>query len=223
MRNELCRVSGAVFESPFGSAPKIGDKKARTNLIYIGNNPVERQLVKQAEEYRWNYLAYARSRNPFSERLVIRQSRWVLQKAIKEVKAMFAAGRPLNYPLLRRLFASLDKQECYQLVDFIISTYNVIDYDAAISFFDSYEDMLVAMHATTGSEHDLNEIFIGKSDAHYKRMTTIVLREGSVKDVHDIPAMSVDEKYDLFLLLRRMTEAPAEQIAHFLHMPLIRA
>ena len=123
MRNELCRVSGAVFESPFGSAP----------------------------------------------------------------------------------------------------SYNVIDYDAAISFFDSYEDMLVAMHATTGSEHDLNEIFIGKSDAHYKRMTTIVLREGSVKDVHDIPAMSVDEKYDLFLLLRRMTEAPAEQIAHFLHMPLIRA
>lgn len=222
-RNKRFGLSGPVFECSFGSVPKMGDKKARSNLIYVGNNPVERQLVPFAEQYRWNYLAYAGSDHPFSERLVIRRARWPLQKAVKEVRAQFKAGKPMDYAQLERLFRPLDRKEGLQLTDFIISTYNVIDYQAALRFFGSYEQMLVALHATTGSEHDLNEIFIGKSDAHYNRMTSILLREGKVKEIHEILSLSVDEKYELFLLLRRETYATAEQIAAFLHMPLKKA
>ena len=222
-RSEKFGLSGPVFESTFKSVPKIGDKKARSNLVYVGNNPVEWKLVTRAEQYRWNYLASAVSDHPFSEKLVIRNARWPLQKAVREVKSRFNEGKPMNYAALHRFFQPLDRKESLQLADFIITTYNVIDYQAAIRFFDSYEDMLIAMHATTGSEHDLNELFIGKSDAPYNKMTVVLLRERAVKDIHEILSLSIDEKYELFLLLRRETEAPAEQIAAFLHMPLKRA
>lgn len=222
-RNARFGLNGPVFECSFGSVPKIGDKNARSNLIYVENNPVERQLVSLAEQYRWNYLAYANSDHPFSEALVIRKARWPLQKAVREVKAQFKAGRPMDYAQLERLFRPLDRKEGLQLTDFIISTYNVIDYPSTFRYFDSYDKMLIALHSTTGSEHDLNEIIIGKSDAHYNRMTSILLREGKVKEIHEILTLSVDEKYELFLLLRRQTYATAEQIAAFLHMPLKKA
>lgn len=223
IRNGQFNLSGPVFESTFGSVPKTGDKKARSNLIYVNNNPVERKLVSEAEQYRWNYLAYAVSNHPFSERLILRDARWPLQKAVKEVKAQFKAGKPMNYAELHRLFQPLDRIERLQLTDFIISIYNVIDYKAAIRFFGSYEKMLLALHATTGSEHDLNEFFIGKSDTHYNRMTSILLREEKVHDIHDILSMTVDQKYELYLFLQHETQATSEQIAAFLHMPLKKA
>ena len=85
--NKHCDTQGQVFEMPFGSAPKYGDKKARSVIVYIGNNPVERQLVSHAEEYRWNYLAYAFCPNPFSEKIVIRRSSKALRTAVKVIKA----------------------------------------------------------------------------------------------------------------------------------------
>jgi len=219
-RNSFFGLKELQWEPRFGSAPKFGEKKVRSNLVYVGNNPVERKLVKRAEEYRWNYLAYAVSNHPFSEKLVIRKARWPLQKAVREVKAQFKDGKPMNYALLQRLFGPLDREERLQLTDFIISTYNVIDYAAAIRYFGSYEEMLTAMHATTGSEHDLNEVFIGRSDAHYARMTKILLQECRLKDIHEILSFPNDEKYSLSLLLRRKTDAPVKQIAKFLHLSM---
>lgn len=216
--NQACGTNGAVWEASFGSSVKFGDKNARSNLIYVGNNPVERKLVERAEEYRWNYLAYARSDHPFSETLVLRDARWPLQKAVREIKAQRTVDRPLNYAQLQRLFAPLQSKERLQLTDYIIHSYNVIDYPATIRFFGSYENMLSALHATTGSEHDLNEIFVGKSDAHYVRMTATLLRHGPWTDIHQVLSLDTEEKYELFRLLRRETEAPAEQIANFLHL-----
>ena len=184
---------------------------------------MERRLVGKAEEYRWNFLAYASSGHPFSEKLVIRDARWPLQKAVKEVKAHFKAGRPLNYAQLDRLFKPLTRQEGLQLTDFIITTYNCIDYEAANRFFDTGEDMIMSMHATTGSEYDINEVFVGKSDAPYQQRTSFLLKSHFVEDIHDIMSMTTDEKFDLFLQLRPQTEALAEQIARFLHMPLEKA
>ena len=222
-RNNWCRTKGPVLRLRYGSKPKPGDKKGRTNLVYVGNNPVERRLVEKAEDYRWNFLAYASSDHPFSEKLVIRNARWPLQKAIKEVKAQFKAGKPLNYAQLKRLFNPLSREEGLQLTDFIIVTYNCIDYEAAIRFFDSYDDMLITLHATTGSEHDINEVFVGKSDAPYTLMTAFLLKNNLVKDIHDILSMTTDEKYDLFLQLKPHTDALDEHIAKFLHMPLKKA
>ena len=216
--NERSGLHGALFELSFGSAPKRSDKKVCSNLVYVSNNPVERRLVKKAEDYRWNYLAYAVSDNPFSKKLVIRDARWTLLKAVKEVKAQFKAGNPLYFNQLERLFAPLDKDEVEQLTDFIIATYNCIDYEAAIKYFGSYENMLVTLHATTGGEYDIHEIFVGKSDVPYRQMTTYLLENHIVKDIHEILSLSVDEKYELFLRLRKIVDAPGELIFKFLHL-----
>lgn len=220
VHNETCHRKGALFESPYGSAPKNGDKKARTNLIYVGNNPVERRICSQAEDYRWNYLAYAASAHPFSEPLIVRQASSALQKALREVKRMRTDGKPLAYAQLQRLFQPLDRKEKQQLTDYIIGLYNVIDYDEAIRFFGSYEDMLLAMHSNTGSEYDLNESFIGKDDTYYYQMSRIVSEKLPVTDVHDVLALSPEEKFEVFQLLRRETFALGEQIAAFLRMPV---
>ena len=216
----LCHCEGPLLESPYGSAVKMGDKKARSNLIYVGNNPVERRLTAKAEDYRWNYLAYACSNHPFSKPLVLRESSWPLRKAIAEVNAQFRAGKPMVYAQLQRLFKPLSPDEGQQLTDYIISTYNVIDYAAAIRFFDSYENMVNSMHANTGSEYDINEPFIGKSDAHYSKMAKIIMRELNPADIHDILGLSVEDKFQIFQLLRKHSNAMGEQIAKYLRMPL---
>lgn len=210
----------ALLETPYGSAIKYGAKKARTLLIYVGNNPVERQLAAKAEDYRWNFLAYAQSDHPFSKKLILRQSRWSLRQAIKEVNAQYQAGKPLSYAQLQRLFKKLEPEEGQQLTDYIIRKYNVIDYPEAIRYFDRYEDMLSAMHSTTGSEYDINEPFLGKSDAHYARMTAIIMRERHPNDIHDILGLDIAEKFTLFQLIRKYSSAMSEQIAKFLHMPM---
>jgi hypothetical protein len=218
--NENARLNGPVFESPFGSALKFGDKQVRTNLIYVGNNAVERRLVVRAEEYRWNYLAYAVSSNPFSKPLVIRKARLPLRKAVKEVRMIYDLGRPVNYAILKRLFEPLEYTERLQLTDFIISTYNVIDYTAAINCFNNYGDMLAAMHATTGSEYDIRESHVGKSDACYNKMTAILLDRYHITDIHEILTLSLEDKFNLFVFLQGKTGAETEQIAKFLHLPL---
>ena len=220
MYNAQAGTSGPVFEYPFGSVPKQGAKRARTNLIYIANNPVERQLVPQAEQYRWNYLAYVLSAHPFSERLVIRRASKYMRTAVSRVEAQYKAGLPLNYTLLKNLTGNLSPAELQQFTDFVVSTYNVIDYQAAIRFFDTYADMLNAIKSTTGSEYDLNETFIGKSDKPYAQMTQILLEECGLEDIHQILSMDNEGKWKLFDILRKRTFAMGKQIAKFLHLPV---
>ena len=218
--NPVCNRTGPLFESPYGSVPYYTEKKARTNIIYVANNPVERKLAEKAEDYRWTFLAYAVSNHPFSRQLVIRDARWPLQQAVKEVKAEFQAGRHLHYAQIKRLFKPLDAGERQQLTDYIISVYNVLDYGKAVSYFKSYEDMLLAMQSTTGSEHILKETFVGKSDAHYTGMTATIIGELHPEDIHDVLGYPLDKKYEVFQLLRRNSFALSEQIAKYLHMPL---
>ncbi len=198
----------------------MGDKRARTNLIYVGNNAPERRLCKNAEEYRWNFLAYAVSNHPFSDKYVARKASFALKNARKVVLSRYERGLPLSYELLKNLFLPLCREEKEQLVDIIVSTYNMLDYPSAIRFFDSYNAMLTAMHASTGSEYDLNEVFIGKSDACYAKMSAFVVGELGFQDVHDVLALPVDEKFRIFQRLLKMTDAFPEQIAAFLRMPL---
>ena len=102
----------------------------------------------------------------------------------------------------------------------MISTYNIIDFEAAIRFFGSFAALLVATHSTTGSEYDLNEVFVGKSDKPYAEMTQILMEECGFKDIHEMLTMDNDAKRNLFDILRRRTFVLAKQIAKFLHLPI---
>lgn len=219
MYNAYCGTTGPVLERPFGSVPKMSAKKARTLIIYIANNPVERQLVSQAEEYQWGYLDYCICNHPFSEEIVIRRSSKALRTAIRCVRAQFKAGLPMNYTLLNRLSKDLSPAEIAQFKDYIISTYNVIDYRAAARYFDNYMDMLKSIHANTGSEYDLNEVFLGKTDKPYAAMTRLLMEQCGFKDIHEILSLSVERKQELYAILRKQTEVMDEQIFRYLHLP----
>lgn len=216
--NQICNRNGPLFHHNFGSAPKRTDKKERDNIIYLGNNPVERQLVKRAEEYRWNFLAYAKSDHPFSEPIIIRRASWPMQKAIKEVKAFHERGQYLSYKTLQRLFQPLGYKEREQLTDFIISTYNVIDYDEAIRHFGSYEAMLEAMHVTTGREYEIKEVFTGWADDGYSKLVQLVLRKTGLKDIHGMFYYSEKRRRQLFEYLKGRTSATDRQVANFLRI-----
>ena len=221
--NSVCHRKGPFFKSPFGSVPKFGDKKARSNLIYVDNNPVERRICEKAEQYRWNYLAYADNDHPFSEPFLARDASNAMLRAIRTVEDRHSRGLHLPYAMLKRMFKPLSNKERQQLVDIIITTYSVIDYQESIRYFDNLDAMLTAIHSTTGSEHDLNEVFVGKDDSWYRRMSEIVLAHSNLSDIHDMLGFPPDKKYTLFRLLRRETQATSEQIAKFLRIKLRKA
>lgn len=219
--NRTHGLRGPVFETPFGSALKKSDKDIRSNLIYLDNNPVERKLVKKAEDYRWNFLAFANSPHPFSEKIVLRYASMPLRRALKTVKRMHSQGRYLSYRFLDKLFGTLTSHlEREQLTDFIVSTYSTIEYETATSYFSSYEQELIAAHATKGSEYDINEVFIGKSDAIYARISKFLLSKNLCQDVHQVLSWPIPEKLRLLEILRRETGAPIKQIAAYLHLPV---
>ena len=222
MNNKECNRKTPLFKHPFGSVPKRGDKAARTNIIYLGNNPVERRLCEKAEQYQWNFLGYAISPCPFSERLVLRNASWALRRAIKEVNGKHADNNYLSYSFLRRIYKNLEDKERLQLTDYIVSLYNVIDYSYGISLFGSYDNMIHAMHYSTGSEYDINEIFTGKNDIHYARVGAYLKQKLNLKDIHKLFFLSEEKRVDLFMDTLKEVAIPPEQLAKYLRIPLVR-
>lgn len=213
-------LSGKLFYSPFGRADKREAKAIRTNLIYVDNNPVERHIVKKAEDYRWNFLAYAVSNHPFSEKVILSKASTHLRDSIKTVEALHKRKVHLSYATLSNLLGGLTKEECNQLVDRIISIYNVIDYEYSLRLFGSYDNMILALHSTSGSEYDIKEVNEGKSDAFYPSMTNILLKEFNISDIHDVLTYSADEKMYLVQQLFSRTTLGPVQIGKYLHLVL---
>ncbi len=218
LQNDVCHLKWAWFEKPFGSVPKEGSKRGRNCLLYVGNNPPERQLVQKAEDYRWTFLAYAVSKHPFSEKLVIRNASWPLRQAIKVIRAQKKAEKPLKYNLLQRISHKLDPREREQLIDYIISTYDVIDHKEALRLFDgSYEKMTAALTLSTAKEYDLNETFVGWSDKPYATMTHKIMEKYKLDDIHEMLSWPQEQKAQAFCFLRTSTQYVPEQISRFLH------
>ena len=218
--NQVCHTKFSWFESTYGSVPKSGTKDGRSNLIYVGNNPVERQLAAQAEDYRWTFIAYAKSNHPFSEKLIIRNCSWHMKNAVREVRDQHKRNKPLKYNQFKRMIEKLGAKEVQQLIDFIIVTYNVMDYEETLRYFDGKMDnYLTALHSTTTREYDLNETFVGWSDAHYAKMAQVLLAEMKLNDIHDFLSWPLEERKRLFRILKYRTTATNGQIRKFLHLP----
>lgn len=209
--------SGALFEKAFGNAPKRGDKKIRTTIPYIFNNPVEKHLCQKAEDYRWNFLAYAASDTPFSKQENIMNSSKAIRRAFKEVRYCYEQGWYLNYRSMRRMFKSLSCKDKERLIDYIIVTYSPFDYDYLISFYGDYEIMLQAVNSVTGSEYDIKETYYSHSDTIYDDFAAYLKTEGheAVRNVIMLPS---EEKLCLARKLQGAVGASAIQICKFLHM-----
>ena len=218
--NRAVGRKGPLFEPRFGSAPKTGLKKVRTAVSYLFNNPVERFLCLFAQDYRWNFLAYGKSSHPFSQKINLMKSSRALKSVVSEIRVCHAKGLYLNYQQLRRIFAKIaDDNEKEQLIDYIIWLYRFIDYDKLSSYYNSYDDMVVAINTNTGSEYELNETFAFHTDGVYRDMIKCVREYGYMYSRH-VTVAPESHKLKLLAELKRKTRASAGQIRKFLHLPL---
>lgn len=207
---------GPLFEKRFGSAPKIDKKRLMSAIIYLGNNPVEKQICSKAELYQWNFLAYMVSSHPFSDPIPDKVSE-NLETALGVVDWCHASGKYLNHALLQNLWKKLSDQERKQLSDYIIVKYNVIDYVGLKSYFGSYEQMVLSMHSTTGSEYDLKEYTDKSSDIIYHEMKRCISESG-VGMCRKMIIQPLNLKRELFRYLKSCTGATHCQIRKYLHL-----
>lgn len=209
---------GPLFSECFGSAPKAGLKLLRTAIAYLFNNPVERLLCKRAQEYRWNFLAYAASDNPFSDPLVLKKASRRLRRALKEVDGTVKRNEYMTYVQLKRMFVGMDAREKNQLIDYIIVRYNIIRYDdLTTKCYDGYENMLMAINSNAGSEYEVQELRYGRSDAEYRYLYKYVHEKG-FKDAGEVISLPADAKFKLMVDMMNETSVSKLQICKFLHL-----
>lgn len=214
--NKSRRRKGFLFQHNYQSAVKMGAKQVRTVITYNYNNPVERQIVKRADEYRWNYLAYAKTATPFS--VSNHSESTFLRTAKKEVRMCRERGDYLNHAQIERLLSKLTLEERHALIDYIVGLWNVIDYARAISYYGSLETMKRAFQDNTGGEYDIKEDRDNYSDAVYSDCTRILLSEKMVLSVYEIPTLPMEKKQQMYRILRQRTSAKAKQLRKYLHI-----
>ena len=197
MRHSLtinrCGLKGSLF-STFGLSNKRGNKQIRTSLAYLYNNPVEDRICKRAEEWHWNFLAYADSNHPYSQMLVLREASVGMRKAVAKVRMLHSHQRPITYEVLDALFKSLNINEKKQLVDFIVREYSVIDFKNAISYYGSYGNMLTAFSSNTGSEYDICEPHDPYSGVAYRKMTHHLASDKRFSGIEGVLRLPAEER-----------------------------
>ena len=214
--NNSLGKKGPVFNEGFGRAVKKGTKKCRTAIAYLYNNPVEKKLSSRVEEYRWNFLSFAVTDHPYSEKIRRKHARKVFRRALSEVDFFREANRPLNEASLKRMTRSLTPGEREQLYDYIINKYSAIDYKAVIAFFGDYDKMILTLNANTGSEYDIQENTFGGSDRIFFLYSAFLQEQYHTEDIKEL-LRKPDEEDNLYRLLRnRFTYTPTGKIRKFL-------
>lgn len=219
MHNNEYGQHGSLFARPFGSSLKRTAKEIRSNLAYVNNNHTEKGLCTNAVEARWNLLAYRRSRHPFSEPLG-RQASQALTQAISWINAAASKNKYLTYKLLHKAFKGLSDQEQEQLIDYIISSYPVVDYESAEGFFGGFEQMLTAFDSNTGNEYALREEYTSAPDIAYVQLTSFAAKR-SLINVENPPLLRLplEKRYQIARDCFEKTAARKFQICKFLHLP----
>lgn len=220
--NKFAGRKGKLFKKNFGSAPKWEEKKLRSAIIYVGNNPVEKHFCKNAIQYRWNFLAYCNNNHPFSEKIIKSKASRELKKALKEVDLMVKLNRPLKYTQLIRMTLKLSDKEMEEFVDYVIYSYFPFDYDELASHFKSFDKMLEAMDSTTGDEHDINELRDGFSLDSFNDMMGHMEKSMKRHEIRKVTTLPLEKKMEIFDELRLHTHASEHQICNFLHIPVKR-
>lgn len=212
--------TGSLFRKSYGSAIKREDKKVRSAIAYLGNNPVEKKLCIYADQYRWNFLAYGSESHPYSFDLKMTSRMKSLVNACREADAAFACLKHLNYAQIRRMFRKLTTREKEYLTDYIINLYSPFCYDTLIGYFGTYEKLKLAIRSNTGSEYDLHEDYSPESDVAYGQMTEYLRRVHGLSQVRKVMVLPMDEKIALAKELQQHISASMKQICRYLHISL---
>ncbi|MBQ9893706.1 MAG: transposase [Bacteroidales bacterium] len=218
--NASIGASGPVFCKHFGCAVKKGDKAIRTTLSYLYNNPGEKGLCTKAEEFRWTFLAYAASTHPFSEPLIKKKCSRRLVRAMKGINLLRTSSLPLVYPLLKKEFSGLCAKEKQQLVDFIITSYNCIDYETLLSLYgNSYNQACLAFASNQGAEYDIHEEYDPTSHRAFMEIPRRLSDMGH-KDIKSILKLPPESRFEILLSLFHVSKATMKQLCKYLRIEI---
>ena len=213
---------GALFQGRYGSAIKVKEQKIRDNVVYILNNPVPKKAVARPERYRWNFLAYMDSDHPFSEKVVIRRSSRRLLAVLGMVRQCHARGNPLGYSFFSGMYEKLSPEERLQVVDYVISKYNIIDYGLLRKMWGDYRSLCDALRVVGGAEYDLNDDCSQEDYRHYYRMANLATRVCGIDlSVSRFEKVDGGERLRLAHVLYQETGASRVELAKFLHAPFL--
>ncbi len=118
------------------------------------------------------------------------------------------------------MFLSLDQKEKMQLTDYIIKSYNCVDYEAVVDYFGGYSDMVAAINTTKGSEYAIKEDFISGSDRIYMKMTNYLLGSGVIASIDSLLRLPLEKRRELMDALAIYTGAGKKKVARYLHINL---
>lgn len=192
---------GKLLASPFGYAPKSVTKRIRDTVCYVANNPVAGGLSDSIVKYRWNLLAYNISPYPFSEKLILREASHRFRCAVRLLDCWLSSGRHLSYARQKAIFLRLDHKERNQIVDRIISKYNILDYKALCALYKgSYQEVLSIMDLGKGNEFDLEDDFDNYSSYH--EMIRLLSCQGFDLQQYDFGSADREDISRLYSFLR---------------------
>lgn len=219
MYNKKYRISGSLVGGQFNNAGKRKDQKIKDIIVYIYNNPVVKHAVPRAEQYRWNFLAYMQSSNPFSE--VIRQESCSeeLIRAMAAVRMRRKVGRPVDYHFFSGPYARLREKEKRQIIDYIVSEYNVIEYATIERMWGSYQGLCYTLSSISGSEYDIKEEYVEEDYRRYYRMIRLAKDAGYDLSRRRLNGLTLDEQIRLANLFFNEAGASRTEISKFLHAP----
>ena len=189
--NESRGRKGSLFKHRYMSSVKLGNKQVKTTVNYSYNNPVERKLVERAEDYRWNFLRYARNAHPYSVPVNEENKSNLFRGILREMRTTYEGGGHLCYQQLERWGRRMDQNAMQQIADYAI----------------------------TGSDYEIREDRNLYSDAVYADCSRILLKEGWVKDLFQLPLLPIEKKKQVAHLLLSRTTARPSQIEKYLHLP----
>lgn len=177
--NKHYGLSGQLFHRPYGNSMKGKDAFIFDTYIYIGNNAKAKKAVSRAEEYRWNFLQYCEKEFPFSSPYIPDKASKGMKAAVKKVKTYKIKDWAIGYDFFESNdYLGLEDFEKQQLIDMIITEYNVIDYAVAIRKYGSPSKTYEALNTVSGSEYGSGDDYDQESYQHYYRMVNLAIEEG---------------------------------------------
>ena len=162
--------------------------------------------------------AHKRSSKPIN----LKKASAAFRRGVNLVKAMHSRQQPLGYALLDKIYGGLNEEEAQQMTDFIISTYIIINYEEASSYFGGYDKMIAAFDVISGSEYDITEDFIPEPDTAYMEMARSIQKAGYDLVKKTFLSIGSEEKVALSKYLLQTTSASPRQLARFLHMKYLK-
>ena len=219
--NRYYRLSGPLFRERYGSSLKVKEQWIKDNYVYICNNPIGKKAVRKAEQYRWNFLAYMESDSPFSAPIVVRSCSRHFLCVRAEVLRSCRNGQPLGYNFFGGMYDQLSSLERKQIVDLIVSLYNVIDYEELRRVWGGFDQICEMLHTVSGSEYELADDDSAEDYRHYYQMIRIVVESGFDIKHRRFVNLPDSEVGGLARIIADRVDVTKAEIVKFLHFPLL--